>query len=154
MKMLAINKSNNFSGKNWFNSLKDRLFNGNQGLLYFYDIVGDQAIQSSEFAGSQSVQVSKISGSMNATRCGDFDANFQLVKKFSQERLDGVAKAWRTKQLPPISLIQYGNQYFVQDGHHRVAIAVANNQSEIKANVTVVTVTENGNGKELAPAHI
>ena len=39
--------------------------------------------------------------------------------------------------LPPIDIIQVGDQFFVRDGHHRVSVARALGQVEIEAHVTV-----------------
>ncbi len=65
-----------------------------------------------------------------------------FLHKHGRERLDNVAQAAQRKTLPPISLVQIGDIYFVQDGHHRVAIATANKQEQIMAQVTVLHVAD------------
>jgi hypothetical protein len=44
----------------------------------------------------------------------------------------------RGAQLPPIEVYRVGNLHFVADGHHRVSIAHANNQTLIDAYVTEI----------------
>ena len=76
------------------------------------------------------------------SRCLDFDAHFRLINPHGRERWENVARAWRTQNLHPISLTQVGDIYFVQDGHHRVSIAVHQEQSQIEARVTVIELAE------------
>jgi hypothetical protein len=39
--------------------------------------------------------------------------------------------------LPPVSLIQVGDRFYVRDGHHRVSVARALGQQYIEADITV-----------------
>jgi hypothetical protein len=39
--------------------------------------------------------------------------------------------------LPPVDLIELGDVYFVNDGHHRISVAKMLGQREIEAQVTV-----------------
>lgn len=41
------------------------------------------------------------------------------------------------KALPPVRLVQVGDLYFVRDGHHRISVARALGQQDIKARVTI-----------------
>jgi hypothetical protein len=41
--------------------------------------------------------------------------------------------------LPPVELIQVGDVYFVQDGHHRISVAQALGQRDVEARVMVCT---------------
>ncbi|KAA3664007.1 MAG: hypothetical protein DWQ04_07875 [Chloroflexi bacterium] len=110
-------------------------------LLSYNTYTAEQRITTQAFIGKQSVSLEQIKGSMNNSRCNDFNAQFQLVNTHGRERLQNVAKAWRTKNLSPISLVQVGEIYFVQDGHHRVSIALSQKQELIEAHVTVVELT-------------
>lgn len=152
--MATVNSKN----QNWMSTVLDSLrsiFSRRQARLYcFYDMIGTNRISSSNFVGAQDIPLSSVIGSMNASRCQDFDAKFKLLKQHSAARLEGVANAWKTRQLPPISLIQWGDYYFVQDGHHRLSIANANGQATIHANVTAVTLSENGSGQALSPIEL
>lgn len=110
-------------------------------LVSFSEHTAGQRITAQKFLGKQDVPLTQIKGSMNNGRCHDFNANFQLVNAHGRERLENVAKAWRTKSLSPISLVRVGNIYFVQDGHHRVSIAISQEQALIEAHVTVIELT-------------
>jgi hypothetical protein len=46
----------------------------------------------------------------------------------------------RLAQLPPIDAYQFGDRYWVTDGHNRVALALYEDQPEIDANVTELHV--------------
>jgi len=113
----------------------------NSNLVSYNTHTAGQRIFAQEFTGKQNVCLTQIKGSMNNSRCNDFNAQFQLKNAHGQERLQNVAKAWRTKTLSPISLVQVGDIYFVQDGHHRVSIAISQEQALIEAHVTVVQLT-------------
>ena len=43
----------------------------------------------------------------------------------------------RAQPLPPVSLIQVGDRYFVRDGHHRISVALALGRETIEAYVQV-----------------
>ena len=45
--------------------------------------------------------------------------------------------SWMSKALPPVSLAQVGDIYFVKDGHHRISVARALGQKAIEAKVVV-----------------
>lgn len=95
------------------------------------------------YMGKQAVRLSQIQGSGSQTRCYDFDANFRPLKVHNRSRWLGVATAWQLgKKLPPIQLIQVGEVYFVEDGHHRISVAKAMGQLEIEAVVTVWEVAK------------
>lgn len=40
-------------------------------------------------------------------------------------------------KLPPVALIQVGEVYFVEDGHHRISVAKLWGEHEIEAEVTI-----------------
>jgi hypothetical protein len=95
-----------------------------------------QPIRSSHYAGSQMVPIRQIRGSEG--RCGDFDADFRPLNAHNEWRWLRVATAQQKGMaLPPVDLIQVGDVYFVQDGHHRVSVAKAWGQERIEAKVTV-----------------
>ena len=104
--MISTVNTKQFSIGTLFSNIASAIFTPKTNLKFFYELIGSKEIASSNYIGSQSVQLSQIIGSMNESRCQDFDADFNLVKEFSQSRLDGVEKAWKTKKLPPISLIE------------------------------------------------
>ncbi|MFQ5399580.1 MAG: hypothetical protein ACE5E7_08275 [Anaerolineae bacterium] len=91
----------------------------------------------SHYLGRQTVSLSVIRGSSNSGRTIDFDANFCPRHTNTKQRWFSIATARKLgKGLPPVRLIQHGNTYFVEDGHHRISVALALGDSEIEAAVT------------------
>jgi len=43
--------------------------------------------------------------------------------------------------LPPVNLVQVGDRYFVEDGHHRISVARALGESTIDAEVSIWDVS-------------
>jgi hypothetical protein len=94
-------------------------------------------VEQSQFAAqTRLVPITEIVGSQN--RCGDFDRDFNPLHDHNRARWLRIAAARRRgTPLPPVDLIQVGDLYFVQDGHHRISVARALGQQEIGARVTV-----------------
>ena len=89
--------------------------------------------------GLRSVPAEKIAGTAvegAAQRGGDF---LPLRDRRSDDwrgRWQRIVKALdRLESLPPIEVIKYGDEYWVVDGHNRVAAALYNGQVEIDAEV-------------------
>lgn len=88
------------------------------------------------FAGRRAVPIDQIGGSFG--RYDDFDRDFYPIQDHTEQRWLRVATARRLgKPLPPVSLVQVGDVYFVKDGHHRISVARALGQPVIDAEVTV-----------------
>jgi hypothetical protein len=88
------------------------------------------------YAGLRSVPLAAIGGSEN--RAGDFDAHFHPLQRHNQSRWLSIATAvLRGTAMPPVALIQVGDEYYVRDGHHRISVARAMGQQEIDAEVLV-----------------
>lgn len=84
--------------------------------------------------GVVNVGLSKIVGSESRVR--DFDSAFYPLSDHNRDRWVGIALARRHGiALPPVELIQVGDEYFVRDGHHRVSVAAAAGQAEIEARI-------------------
>jgi hypothetical protein len=91
-------------------------------------------------AETRLVPIAQIVGSEG--RCGDFDRDFNPLHDHPRERWLRIAAARRRgAPLPPVDLVQVGDLYFVQDGHHRISVARALGQPDIEARVTVWHVT-------------
>lgn len=91
--------------------------------------------------GIQAVELAKIEGSVG--RCRDFDRAFMPVCSCRGERWRQVDKALREgKQLPPIKLYKLGEQYFVEDGNHRVSVSRYRGLPMIEAEVTELLAEE------------
>ena len=70
----------------------------------------------------QSVEVARIRGSVN--RSDDFDCNFYPLSDRLEVRWIRIASMMlQGTSLPPVELVQVGEDYFVVDGHHRVSVA-------------------------------
>lgn len=95
-----------------------------------------QKNNNSHHAGLKTVALTHIVGSEGRTQ--DFDARFHPRQRHDQSRWVGVAAAMQSGVvMPPVQLIQVGNQYFVRDGHHRISVAYALGQAAVDALVTV-----------------
>ncbi len=91
-------------------------------------------IASRRYAGLQTVALDLIAGSVD--RADDFDAELRPLDDSTEQRWLRVATARAEGEaLPPVELIQVGNVYFIQDGHHRVSVAKARGEQEIEAEV-------------------
>jgi hypothetical protein len=91
--------------------------------------------------GVRTVNIDQIRGSVG--RAGEFDRDFNPLGNYTQERWLSIATAReRGKSLPPVALIQVGDVYFVQDGHHRISVARALGQTAIEATVQLWQVSE------------
>ncbi|MGW8251469.1 MAG: hypothetical protein ACWGO1_12565 [Anaerolineales bacterium] len=89
------------------------------------------------YAGIQTVPVRQIRGSEG--RSDDFDRNFNPLHTRMRQRWVGVYTAWEEgKVMPPVELVQVGDEYYVRDGHHRISVAHALGNSYIDAEVTVL----------------
>lgn len=70
--------------------------------------------------GQQEVLVTDIVGTI--ARKGDFDRQFRPRNRALRDRWDRLADIDITE---PVRLVRLGEMYFVEDGHHRVALARA-----------------------------
>ena len=82
--------------------------------------------------GTSLVPLEQIAGSVG--RYLDFDSSFKPVSATSDERLESIKKKMlEGKSLPPISLYQIKDDYFILDGHHRYTAAKELGHTHIKA---------------------
>ena len=91
------------------------------------------------YRGVRAVPVERIVGSLD--RVGDFDRDFRPRRPGVAARWQSIARAHRAgTPLPAVRLYQLGNDYFVEDGHHRVSVARALGQAFIDAEVVEVAL--------------
>jgi hypothetical protein len=91
----------------------------------------EQAFESID-RGTLSVPINRIVGSVG--RYHDFDAHFKPRGYDSDERLDDIMKKMREgRKIPPISLYQIKDSYYILDGHHRYAAARELGHQDIRA---------------------
>lgn len=84
--------------------------------------------------GVCSVLVKQIVGSVG--RYHDFDNEFRLMQHMPSDRLQGIKQAMKSgKRLPPVKIYQIKDEYYVLDGHHRVAAAKEIGRHEIDAKI-------------------
>ena len=81
------------------------------------------------------VPVQQIVGSVG--KAGSMDRRFRYKSGKVDARLRHLREAnrWGMVAFPPVELYQLNDDYYVVDGHHRVAIALENRQPEIDAYV-------------------
>lgn len=84
--------------------------------------------------GVAAISLDKIIGSVG--RYTDFDLQFRLQGADTSERLRSLTAAIQTgKAIPPVSLYQIKDNYYIVDGHHRVTAARNLGQSTIQATI-------------------
>jgi hypothetical protein len=87
--------------------------------------------------GLQTIRLDTVGGTVDSRR--DFDRQFRPTSSRVRERWERLALAQRRgESIPPIDVYRIGGLHFVQDGHHRVSIALATGQKVIDAYVTEV----------------
>jgi hypothetical protein len=89
----------------------------------------------SMYRGRRTLEVSKIVGSVGKHE--QFDMNFMPLSGASSEKWRRIDRAFRFGQeLPPVSLLELGGVYFVNDGNYRVSVARFQGVEWIDAEVT------------------
>lgn len=115
------------------------------------DIARRATLTGSVSRGLQIVPVKAIRGSSG--RSSDFDADFHPLNENTRDRWLSIATAAiRGDPLPPISLVQIGDQYFVQDGNHRVSVFRAIGQDFVDAEVVEWQLAAPASERGTAPA--
>jgi hypothetical protein len=87
------------------------------------------------YRGRRTLEVSRIVGSVGKHE--QFDMNFMPLSGASPERWKRIDRAFRLGQeLPAVSLLELGGDYFVIDGNYRVSVARFHGVEWIDAEVT------------------
>jgi hypothetical protein len=106
-------------------------------ILPFDEVVAALGRTGERRLGLRTIPLDHIVGSVDSMR--DFDRRFRPTSNRVRERWERLALAQRRgESIPPIDVYQVGELYFVEDGHHRVSIALATGQKVIDAYVTEV----------------
>jgi hypothetical protein len=106
-------------------------------ILPFNEVVAALGMRGERFLGLQTIRLDTIVGTVDSRR--DFDRHFRPTSGRVRERWERLALAQRRGEaIPPIDVYRVGGLHFVQDGHHRVSIALATGQQTIDAYVTEV----------------
>ena len=91
------------------------------------------------YLGLREIPVAQIVGSVD--RSADFDREFRPRRSVSTGRLASLREAFAGGAMPPIRVFEVGGAYFVEDGHHRVALAREQGATFIDAEVTRLRTT-------------
>src|SRR3712207_1444974 len=106
--------------RRWKNRLRRDC--ANERLLSFEEAKGAMAQWTQAYRGMKTVEVEKITGSVGRWR--EFDGSFLPLKVSMGQRWGRIDCAYhRGDELPAVSLYKIGEDYFVQDGNHRVSVA-------------------------------
>ena len=106
-------------------------------ILPFEEVVDALGRSGQVDRGLQVVPLDAIVGTVD--RAADFDRGFRPTTTRLRSRWERIAAAQRRGEaLPPISLFQVGELYFVRDGHHRVSVAKSLGRPDIDAYVIEV----------------
>ena len=106
-------------------------------ILPFDEVVAALGMRGERRLGLQSVRLDTIVGTVDSAR--DFDRRFRPTSARVRQRWERLALAQRRGEpIPPIDVYRVGDMHFVQDGHHRISIAMAAGATTIEAYVTEV----------------
>jgi hypothetical protein len=95
-------------------------------------------------AGAEAmVPIEQIVGTVEPTRC--FDRHFRPTSELPRSRFERIAAEIRSgRGMDPVDLYRCGGQYYVLDGHHRIAVARALGERWVWANITEVRLNHPG----------
>jgi hypothetical protein len=94
-----------------------------------------------ELASQALVPIDRIVGTVEPIRC--FDRKFRPTSELPRTRFERIAAEARSgRGMDPVDLYRCGNDYYVLDGHHRIAVARALAERAIFANVTEVHLSQ------------
>jgi hypothetical protein len=86
-----------------------------------------------KFVGVQEIPVEKIIGTIG--RENDFDHKFRPLSKYLRERWVDVFLSFSTEAWSAIRMHKIGEQYYIEDGHHRTSVARAIGMAYIPAEI-------------------
>ena len=130
----ALNQFKSMLAKGKFARLKRKVLQRPQFLYDLNALKPDLSVHGSCYSGIQVVPINSIIGSEGRT--ADFDMDFHPIGEAARERWVNMAIVYLSRlPLPPIQLIQIGDAYFVQDGHHRISVSRTFGQVAMDAEV-------------------
>src|SRR5712671_7932816 len=104
-------------------------------ILPFDDVVSALGQRGERDLGLLTIKLDTVVGTVDSRR--DFDRHFRPTSGRVRERWERLALAQRRgESIPPIEVYRVDRIHFVQDGHHRVSIAMAEDAKTIDAYVT------------------
>jgi hypothetical protein len=109
-------------------------------LLPLAEVTGRLRVLGQSYVGMRTIPIKDIVGSVD--RAVDFDRLFRpRARGDLRKRLQSLRLAFADKPMPPISVYEASGLYFVNDGHHRVALARADGAEFIDAEVTALRLS-------------
>jgi hypothetical protein len=86
--------------------------------------------------GLREIAVDSIVGTAETAKATAFDGRFRPPSS-SRRRWERLWIAWtRGTPMPPIAVFRINDHHYVEDGHHRVSVAIALGATAIDADVT------------------
>ena len=93
--------------------------------------------------GQEAVPIDRIVGSVEPVMC--FDRHFRPTSQLPRERFERIAADVRSgRGMDPVELYRCDGDYYVLDGHHRIAVARAHGERSVWATVTDVRLAHPG----------
>jgi hypothetical protein len=137
LELAANNLYNKVAQKGFLSGLKRFFDSKKTPSLFTLDQVKRQIrIQGYEVVGEKSIDLDMVLGTASDGRAQDFDIDFRPLQEHNKERWLGVAAAWISgRRLGRVTLVQVGDIFFVEDGHHRVSVAKAMGEQLVEAEV-------------------
>jgi len=109
-------------------------------LLPLKEVTGRLRVVGQSYVGIRTIPIKAIVGSVD--RAVDFDRFFRPRKRGDlRHRLNSLKEAFADRPMPPISVYEASDLYFVNDGHHRVALARSEGAEFIDAEVTALRLS-------------
>jgi hypothetical protein len=106
------------------------------GRLFDLNRLPASRVSNRHYGGVRAVLINQIHGTLG--RSEDFDNQFHPLDERSRDRWVAIAMLrFQGQPLDAVKLIQVGDRYFVEDGHHRISVARALGQAVVDAEVTV-----------------
>lgn len=105
---------------------RDRFFaklTGRNASLPIFPAEVQRGKRSRKLLGMKNIHVDQIIGTL--TYCDDFDHKFRPLKKHLLKRWINAFISLNHDKWTPIVVHKLGEQYFVEDGYHRVSVARA-----------------------------
>ncbi len=131
---------NRAKAKGFWDVMMSRITKRNPHLFSFAEVVGDTLSGCYADLGVQDIELKQVVGSV--ARSQDFTRHFWpcTKNKEAKERWRGIyTLAVTGAGFPPVEVYQVGNEYFVEDGHHRISVAKYLGWDTIQAQVIVLT---------------
>lgn len=106
-------------------------------ILPFEEVVEALGRTGERRLGLQVIELDSIVGTVDRKK--EFDRRFRPTSGRVRSRWERIAQAQRRgESMPPIHVYRIGQLHFVEDGHHRVSVALAQKRKNIDAYVTEI----------------